>query len=75
MVSTKKFDTIEELQKVQLLATQCPVDVRMSSPDGSIMVDAKSYIGVYALDFKKPVLIISEDENFHKAIQSVGKNV
>ena len=75
MISKKKFNTIGELQKVQYLATQCPSDVGLHSEDGEIIVDAKSYIGFYALDFRQPVLVVSEDEAFHKAIRNIGDNV
>jgi len=75
MISKKKFNTIGELQKVQYLATQCPSDVGLHSEDGEIIVDAKSYIGMYALDFNSPILVVSEDEAFHKRIAGIGENL
>ena len=48
MVTTKHFHNIEELQKVQYLATQCPEDVGLHSQDGSVIVDAKSFIGQFS---------------------------
>ena len=39
MVTTKHFHNIEELQKVQFLATQCPEDVGLHSQDGSVIVE------------------------------------
>ncbi len=75
MVSKKKFNTISELQKVQLLATQCPSEVGLHSEDGETIIDAKSYIGMYALDFDRPILVVSEDEEFHKKIEGIGENL
>ena len=75
MVTTKHFHNIEELQKVQYLATQCPEDVGLHSEDGSVIVDAKSFIGLFALDFSKPVMVVSEDLNFHKKIANIGETL
>ncbi len=75
MITKKMFNTINELQEVQRLAQHCPVDVALHSEDGSVTIDAKSYIGIYALDFTKPVLVVSEHEPFHKQISGIGENV
>ena len=75
MVSRKLFHTIDELQTVQFLATKCEADVGLHSVDGKIIVDAKSYIGMYALDFKKPIDVVSDDENFHDRIKDIGENI
>ncbi len=75
MVSKKLFHSIEELQKVQLLATQCLDEVGLEAPDGSAIVDAKSFIGMYALDFQKPIWVTCEDPAFHKKIRDIGTNL
>lgn len=75
MVTTKHFHNIEELQKVQYLATQCAEDVGLHSQDGSVIVDAKSFIGLFALDFSKPVMVVSEDLDFHKKIANIGETL
>lgn len=75
MVTTKHFHNIEELQKVQFLATQCAEDVGLHSQDGSVIVDAKSFIGLFALDFSKPVMVVSEDLDFHKKIANIGETL
>ncbi len=75
MVVKKKFHTISELQKVQYLATHSPSDVGLHSEDGRTIVDAKSYIGMYALDFEHPILVVSEDEHFLKEIANIGENL
>ncbi len=75
MVSKKLFNSIEELQKVQLLATQCREEVGLQSEDGSIIIDAKSFIGMYALDFREPIWVTCEDPTFHKRIHGIGTNM
>lgn len=75
MVSKKKFHSIDELQKVQLLATQCIDEVGLQSSDGSVSVDAKSFIGMYALDFTQPIWVCCDDPSFHKKIRNIGENI
>lgn len=75
MVSKKKINYINELQDIQRLAVECPCEVGLHSEDGSMIIDAKSYIGMYALDFTKPILVVSEDADFHAKIKDIGENV
>lgn len=75
MITKKLFKTIDELQEVQRLAQHCTADVAFHSPDSSIIIDAKSYIGMYALNFKEPVLVVSESELFHNQIKDIGETV
>ena len=75
MVSKKMFHSIDELQQVQLLATQCIDEVGLQSSDGSVSVDAKSFIGMYALDFTQPIWVCCDDPSFHKKIRNIGENI
>ncbi|MDL2218785.1 hypothetical protein LJC04_00345 [Ruminococcaceae bacterium OttesenSCG-928-O06] len=75
MTSKKRIHYINELQEIQRLAVESPYDVGLHAEDGSVIIDAKSYIGMYALDFSKPVLVVSEDEALHRKIHDIGENV
>lgn len=75
MVSKKKINYIHELQQIQQLAVACACDVGLHSLDSSMIIDAKSYIGMYALDFNQPILVVSEDKEFHNRIKDIGENV
>jgi phosphotransferase system HPr-like phosphotransfer protein len=75
LISKKKFKSIGEIQRLQQLATQCECEVAIHSPDGTIRVDAKSFIGMFALDFESPVFVVSESKAFHKKIQALGENL
>ena len=75
MITKKQFHTIQDIQQLQRLATQSNDDVGLHSLDSSMIVDAKSYIGLYTLDFSQPVLVVSEDEKFHAAIADIGETV
>lgn len=67
MVITKKFNSVDELQKLQRMACEVPEDVFIHSEDDSIMVDAKSFINLFTLDFTKPVKIVTESKRVIKA--------
>ncbi len=75
MVTKKKFNYIHELQDIQREAIKCEEAVGLHSLDSSMIIDAKSYIGMYALDFNQPILVVSESEEFHKSIASIGETL
>ncbi len=75
MISKKLIRSISELQVIQNEAVSCNEDVGIHSLDSKIIVDAKSFIGLFALDFSQPVLVVSESESFHRAIRDIGENV
>ena len=60
MVIEKKFNSIEELAAFQRLASMADKDVLIANQDESIKVDARSFVGLFALDFTKPVKIITD---------------
>ena len=62
MVKEIVINSISELQAIQRLATSVKEDVYFHSLDNSIMVDAKSFIGLFTLDFSKPVLLVTESK-------------
>ena len=75
MITKKLFKTINELQEVQRIATHCPDDVAFHSLDSAVVIDAKSYIGLYALDFSQPVMLVSENERFHEQIADIAETI
>jgi len=62
MVIIRKFCDVAELQKLQRLACAVPEDVFIHSMDDTIVVDAKSFINLFTLDFSQPVKILTESE-------------
>lgn len=75
MISRKWIHSINELQEIQRLAVESPSAVTLISKDGSMRVDAKSYIGMYALDFSKPITVESEDAGYMDQISGIGQSV
>lgn len=62
MIMEKNFQSIAEIQTLQALACKVNEDVFIHSMDDSIKVDAKSFIGLFTLDFSGPVKIVTESE-------------
>ena len=75
MVTKKRIHNIDELHKIQALANRTSEPVGIHNEDSTIIVDAKSFIGLFALDFTKPILIVTEDMNFHRKIANIGETV
>ena len=71
MVIVKKFNDVAELQKLQRLACSVPETVFIHSMDDSIMVDAKSFIHLFTLDFSQPVKIVTESEAVGKEFEEL----
>lgn len=75
MITMKRFHTLDEVHKIQNLATMCPSAVALRSMDGATTVDAKSFIGCYTLNFREPVVVESDNVSFHNLIRNIGQNV
>jgi len=63
MTRKVKLDTAEDLRQFMNIAWDCPNDVGVHAPDGKI-ADAKSVLGLIALDYSQPVTVVTEDESF-----------
>ena len=62
MIFEKRFQSVAELQRLQELACKVDEDVFIHSMDDSVKVDAKSFIGLFTLDFSGPVKVVTESE-------------
>ena len=54
---------IEDLKEFMALASECPSDIGVHTSNNQI-ADAKSILGLMAIDYKKPILVVTEDEKF-----------
>lgn len=66
MIIEKKFNSVSELQELQRIACSVSEDVYLHSMDDSIMVDAKSFINLFTLDFSQTVKIVTESDEVGK---------
>lgn len=58
-----KLDSAEDLREFMHLAWSTKDDIGVHSPDGKI-ADAKSILGLIALDYSNPVMVVTENEAF-----------
>ena len=68
MVKYIKLTSADDLKKFMQLAWNCSSDVGVHTEDNKI-ADAKSVLGLMALDYAKPVMVVSEDEAFFDKIK------
>ena len=60
MIVPMQIDSLEELYQLQQLACKVNEPVYVHAADDSIMVDARSFLGLFTLDFSKPVNIVTD---------------
>ena len=60
MVIEKKFNSISEISALQRIASMADNEVYLSNQEETIKVDARSFIGLFALDFSQPLKVITD---------------
>lgn len=63
MIINIKLTTAEDLREFMSLAWNCEGDIGVHAPDGKI-ADAKSILGLMALDYEQPVQVVTEIQSF-----------
>ena len=67
MVKEIVLHSAEDLRQFMYLAMQSVEDIGVHTVEGTI-ADAKSILGLMALDYNKPVRVVTEDPHFLKQI-------
>lgn len=67
MVKSIRLETSNDLGEFMHLATQSKYDIGVHTTDNQI-ADAKSIMGLMALDYDEPILVVTEDKSFLKKI-------
>lgn len=67
MVMKITLTSAEDLREFMNLAWECPDDVGVHTQDDKI-ADAKSVLGLMALDYTQPVKVVTENEHFLKRL-------
>ena len=67
MVTNIKLHSAEDLREFMNLAWQSDSDIGVHAPNGQI-ADAKSILGLIALDYNEPVMVVTEDETFPRKL-------
>lgn len=71
MVVRKTFASREAVHKLRELALSVPEPVTIRSLDGEVSLNAKSPMGIFALDFSEPVEIECDSEWFHQRLAAI----
>lgn len=60
MVIETKFDSIAEIAALQRMADTVEERVLIRTPDSNVSVDAKSFLGLFTLDFSQPLEVVTD---------------
>lgn len=60
MVMETKFDSLTEISALQRMAEAVEEQVFIRTPNSNIMVDAKSFLGLFTLDFSHSVEVVTD---------------
>ena len=60
MVFDLKLQSISELAELQQLAAHADKPVYIANEDDTIRVDARSFLGLFTLDFSKPLKVVTD---------------
>ena len=63
MMIEMQFNSIAQLQRLQEIASSCDDEIFLHSLDDSVRVDAKSFIGLFTLDFTQPVKVVTDSDS------------
>jgi len=55
-----KIESLDELEAIQKLAHSAESPVYLASEDESLRVDARTFLGLFSVDFSQPVKIITD---------------
>lgn len=68
MITQIKLSSAEDLREFMNLAWDCADDIGVHAPDGQI-ADAKSILGLIALDYSHPVMVVTENKSFFSKLK------
>ncbi len=73
MVMETKFDSIADIANLQRMASTVDEQVLIASQDDSIRVDARSFLGLFTLDFSQPVKVITDSVYVLRRLETASR--
>lgn len=70
MLIEMKFHSVADVAALQRLAVSVEEQVLLTSGDGSMKVDAKSFIGLFTLDFSQPITVITDSSYVMRRLEA-----
>lgn len=75
MLLKKKLESISDLQKLNKFACSTDSDIGVHANGGEIIVEAKSVVGLFCIDFSQPVELVTEDEDVYKILCKMFRSI
>lgn len=70
MITRVKINSVDDLQYLQRVAQKFEDDdIYLNSEDGKIQIDAKTFIGLFKLDFRKPVKVVYKNASVYRYLK------
>jgi len=60
MVIKVKFESLADIEALQELANSVKDPVYLTSGEEKLLVDARTFLGLFSLDFSKPVKVVTD---------------
>lgn len=70
MITRVKINSIDDLQYLQRVAQKFgDDDIYLNSEDDKTQINVKTLIGLFALDFRKPVKVVYENTSVYRYLK------
>ena len=69
MTCEMTFQSIDQIQALQQIASSSSDEIFLHSLDGTVLVDVRSFLGLFTLDFTKPVKVVTDSEQLARKVE------
>ncbi len=74
MVMDVKFESLAEVEALQKLASHADLPVYLASQDEALRVDARTFLGLFSVDFSKPVKVITDSMYVIRRLEQAARS-
>lgn len=73
MVMNIKFASLAEVEALQKLANAADAPVYLASDDETLKVDARTFLGLFSVDFSKPVKVVTDSLYVIRRLEHIAR--
>lgn len=73
MVMSVKFASLAEVEALQKLANNADAPVYLASDDETLKVDARTFLGLFSVDFSKPVKVVTDSLYVIRRLEHIAR--